>query len=67
MLYTNMGIFDGKISKIISQLSKTGEIIEKDPIYISQNECAVIEFAIKKTIDVDKYKDVKMTGRVIML
>lgn len=55
------------IVKLKAQLSKTtGELVKKKPRVLGNNSVAVVEIEVSKPICIEKYKDVKELGRVML-
>lgn len=55
------------IVKIKAQLHKgTGEVIKKNPRFLGNNSCALVEIETTKAICIEKYADIKELGRVTL-
>ncbi|KOB64998.1 Eukaryotic peptide chain release factor GTP-binding subunit [Operophtera brumata] len=55
------------IVKLKAQLNKTtGELVKKKPRVLGNNSVAVVEIEVSKPICIEKYKDVKELGRVML-
>lgn len=55
------------IVKLKAQLNKTtGELVKKKPRVLGNNSVAVVEIQVSKPICIERYKDVKELGRVML-